>query len=119
MSSSKSGKVWGVTELIDSNNVFELHRIKIKKGGVCSKHFHKHKWNGFFVEKGKLLIRVWKKDYDLVDETILNAGEYTRIPPLELHQFEALKETVCFEVYWANFNHNDIERESVGFNRKK
>jgi len=116
---NKAGKVWGVTELIDSNNVFELHRIKIKKGGVCSKHLHKHKWNGFFVEKGKLLIRCWKKNYNLTDETILNAGEYTKVPPLELHQFEALKETVCFEIYWANFDHDDIERETVGFTKNK
>ena len=119
MAYNKSGKVWGFTELIDSNNYFEFHRIEIKKGGVCSKHLHKHKWNGFFVEKGKLLIRVWKKDYNLVDETILNAGEYTKVPPGELHQFEAIEETICYEIYWANFDHDDIERETVGYNRKK
>ena len=119
MAYNKSGKVWGVTELIDSNNYFEFHRIEIKKGGVCSKHLHKHKWNGFFVESGKLLIRCWKNDYDLVDETILEKNEYTKVPPGEKHQFEALEETICFEIYWANFDHNDIERDSVGYNRKK
>ena len=39
-----------------------------------------------FVESGKILVRVWQKDYDLIDETILNAGEFTRlsrsIPPV-------------------------------------
>ena len=25
-----------------------------------------------FVESGKMMVKVWQKDYDLVDETILN-----------------------------------------------
>ena len=119
MAYNKSGKVWVFTELIDSNNYFEFHRIEIKKGGVCSKHLHKHKWNGFFVESGKLLIRCWKNDYNLTDETILEKGEYTKVPPGEKHQFEALEPTICYEIYWANFDHNDIERDSVGFSKKK
>lgn len=110
-----SGKVWGKTKSIEANGVLEFHRIEARSGGVCSKHRHKFKWNGFFVEKGKLLIRVWKKNYDLVDETILQAGEYTKIAPGEYHQFEALEDTVAFELYWAELNHNDIERETVGY----
>lgn len=109
-----SGKVWGVTEQLLANGVLEFHRIEIKKEGKCSKHKHKFKWNGFFVEKGKLLVRVWKDDYDLVDETILRSGEFMQVKPGEYHQFEALKDTVAFELYWAEFNHDDIERESVG-----
>lgn len=109
-----SGKVWGNTELVEANGVLEFHRIEIKRGGVCSKHKHKYKWNGFFVEKGSLLIRVWKNNYDLIDETILGDGMYTKVSPGEYHQFEALDDTVAFELYWAEFNHVDIERESVG-----
>jgi hypothetical protein len=62
----KAGKVWGVTELLEANGVLEFHRIEAQAGGTCSKHKHKYKWNGFFVEKGKMIIRVWKKNYDLV-----------------------------------------------------
>lgn len=111
----KSGKVWGVTELLEANGVLEFHRIEIRKGGVCSKHKHKHKWNGFFVEKGRLLIRTWKNNYDLVDETILSDGQYTRVMPGEYHQFEALEDVIAFEIYWAKFDHDDIERETVGY----
>jgi hypothetical protein len=39
---------------------------------------------------------------------------YTKVSPGEYHQFEALDDTVAFELYWAEFNHVDIERESVG-----
>ena len=55
----KQGKVWGQTELLEANGVLEFHRIEAKAGGVCSKHTHKFKWNGFFVESGEMIIRVW------------------------------------------------------------
>ena len=45
----------------------------------------------FYVESGKMLVRVWQKDYDLVDETILNAGDFTRVKPGVYHQFEGLR----------------------------
>ena len=112
---SRSGKVWGMTELVEANGALEFHRIEMNKGGVCSKHLHEFKWNGFFSESGRLLIRVWQNDYDLVDETILEAGDYTKVKPGLYHQFECLEDGVAFELYWAEFNHNDIKRESVGY----
>ena len=110
----KAGKIWGETRTIFSNGALELHRIEVRKGGTCSKHMHRFKWNGFFVESGKLKIKVWKNDYSLVDETILEAGEATSVTPLEYHQFEALEDTVAFEWYWARFDPDDIQRENHG-----
>ena len=46
----KQGKIWGQTELIHANGVLEFHRIDFKKNVQCSKHKHKYKWNGFFIE---------------------------------------------------------------------
>lgn len=112
---SRAGKVWGTTELLEANGALEFHRLEMIKGGVCSKHLHEFKWNGFFCESGRLLVRVWQSDYDLVDETILEAGQYTKVKPGLYHQFECLQDGVAFELYWAEFNHNDIKRESVGF----
>ena len=112
--SNKAGKIWGQTELIHANGVLEFHRIDFKAGGVCSKHKHKFKWNGFYVVSGKMKIRVWQKDYDLVDETILGPGDFTRVKPGLMHSFEGLEDGVAFELYWAEFNHDDIQRESVG-----
>ena len=110
----KAGKIWGSTELLHANGVLEFHRIEYKKGGTCSKHLHRHKWNGFYVESGRMKIRVWQKDYDLVDETILNAGDFTRVKPGLYHSFEGLEDGVAFELYWAEFSHDDIDRETVG-----
>ena len=110
----KSGKIWGQTELIHANGVLEFHRIEYKKNVACSKHRHKFKWNGFFVESGKMLVKVWQKDYDLVDETILNPGDFMRVKPGVFHQFIGLEDGVAFELYWAEFDHNDIDRENQG-----
>jgi quercetin dioxygenase-like cupin family protein len=112
--SNKAGKIWGQTELIHANGVLEFHKIDFKAGGVCSKHKHQFKWNGFYVVSGKMKIRVWQKDYDLVDETILGPGDFTRVKPGLMHSFEGLEDGVAFELYWAEFNHDDIQRESVG-----
>ena len=112
--SNISGKIWGSTELILANSSLEFHKIDFIKGGVCSKHKHEYKWNGFYVMYGKLKIRVWQKSYELIDETILKAGDFTKVKPGLFHSFEALDDGVAFELYWAEFNHNDIERESVG-----
>lgn len=109
------GKVWGKTQPLVINNVVEFHRIDVKKGGVCSKHKHTHKINAFYVQQGKLLIKVWKNSYDLVDETVLNAGDFTQVDPGEFHQFEALEDTLAYELYWtATLDPNDIQRENVG-----
>ena len=76
----KAGKIWGETELIHANGVLEFHRIKFKAGYKCSEHEHKYKWNGFFVESGKMLVRVWQEDQGLVDETIPVSYTHLTLP---------------------------------------
>ena len=113
--STKSGKIWGSTELIHANGVLEFHRIEYRAGYKCSEHYHKTKWNGFYVESGRMLVRVWQDDQDgLVDETVLEAGDFTQVKPGKVHQFEGLEDGIAFELYWAEFDHNDIERRTIG-----
>jgi mannose-6-phosphate isomerase-like protein (cupin superfamily) len=112
----RAGKIWGNTELVHANGVLEFHRIEFKAGYKCSEHLHQFKWNGFFVESGKMLIRVWQ-DADqegLVDETVLLPGQFTQVKPGKTHQFEGIEDGVAFELYWAEFAHDDIVRRTVG-----
>ena len=111
---NKSGKVWGETSRIHANSSFEFHRIEARAKTRCSKHLHQFKWNGFYVESGHLIVCVWQKDYDLVDETHLKPGDFMQVKPGLYHNFEAVEDTVAFELYWAEFNHNDILRETIG-----
>jgi len=112
----KAGKIWGGTELVHANGVLEFHRIEYKAGYKCSEHAHEFKWNGFFVESGSMIIRVWQDGAQdgLVDETILKAGDFTQVKPGLIHQFEGIEDGVAFELYWAEFNHNDIVRRTIG-----
>lgn len=115
----KAGKIWGETKQIVANSSLELHRIEVLPDTQCSIHSHKYKWNGFYVEKGSILIRE-RMDYgngnELWDETILYEGEYHEVKPGHDHQFVAIdKDTsVIYEIYFANFQHDDIERKTVG-----
>ena len=115
--SEKQGKVWGETSCLFSKNNVEIHRILANKGkgAKCSNHQHKNKFNMFFVEEGTLLVRVWKNDYELVDETILNPGDSVTVKPGEFHQFENRSDSViAYEIYWTELDPNDIERKDCG-----
>jgi len=54
------------------------------------------------------------EDQNLVDETILNPGDFMQVKPGKIHQFEGIEDGVAFELYWAEFNHDDIVRRTVG-----
>ena len=108
------GKVWGTTSLLFCKNNVEIHRITGKKGGYCSKHKHEHKYNLFFVEKGCLRIKIWKK-YGLVDETELIANQICIVDPGDFHMFAVLEDdTIALEVYWVDMDSGDIVREEQG-----
>ena len=108
------GKVWGVTKPVIITPSIEVHKIYIKKDGFCSKHCHQSKINAFYVIDGTLLIKRWKNNYDLVDETILKDGETSIVPAGEHHQFKALCSTNALEIYWTELDRNDIIRETIG-----
>lgn len=108
------GKIWGNTECIFDKNNVSVHRIEANKGYMCSKHYHLHKHNIFYVEKGALQIEVWQKDYDLVDTTIISDGQSTSVSPGLQHRFSALEDTIAFEIYFVELDNSDIIRSNTG-----
>ena len=42
------------------------------------------------------------------------AGDFCRVKPGVYHQFEGVKSGIAFELYWAEFNHGDIIRQTFG-----
>lgn len=110
------GKIWGYTTPLFNKNNVELHIAVIKKGGYCSKHFHKFKYNRFVVLKGKLKVTIWK-NYGteiLEDISILETHQECTVSPGDFHKFEALEETTCLELYWVELNECDIVRQDHG-----
>lgn len=110
---SKAGKVWGETEEIFNNGIVSVNRLKIKKGGFCSEHYHERKSNMFFIISGNLLVRIWKID-GIVDETVIWPGESTTIKPGVTHQFRAQTDVDCFEIYEVELKDDDIFRRTTG-----
>lgn len=105
-------KIWGRVKKIISKEMFEVNRIEIVEGGYCSEHKHQYKYNGFFVESGKLKITTWNNG--LVQHTILSDGDYLQVEPNVLHKFDALSNVVCYEIYWVQLLENDIQRVMKG-----
>jgi quercetin dioxygenase-like cupin family protein len=111
---NKEGKVWGATWPLFRGPSIEIHRIEVNKDGYCSKHCHQSKFNAFYLIEGKLTIKRWKNDYDLVDYTSMKEGDLCIVPPGEFHQFIAPTPVKALEIYWSELDHNDIMRETVG-----
>jgi len=104
----RQGKDWGyTTEVFVSQNV-EVHVIEIVKGGYCSIHDHK-KVNIFHVISGKLKVKIWM-DKKLIDKTEIGKGETTAVYAGFKHQFEALEDTICLEIYHIFLEPGDINR---------
>jgi len=111
---NKQGKIWGETSEIFTRNNVSIHRITINKHSCCSKHYHQHKHNIFYVESGKILVQEWKREYELLDETVLEAGQMCSVPPMNYHKFIGLENSVVYEIYYVDLNNYDIIREDVG-----
>lgn len=111
----KTGKVWGVTELLLKTPTIEVHRLTILPNSRCSMHAHRFKHNAFYVTTGKLYIEVKKNDYDLVDVTELGPGDFTTVKPNEDHRFMTKDQAVTgIEIYYQEPLSEDIVRRDVG-----
>lgn len=64
---------------------------------------------------GTIEIHVKKKNYDLVDMTLLGAGGFTTVPPGEYHKFvTGVNPAMVLEIYYLEGLSEDIVRETVG-----
>ena len=110
----KYGKSWGQTVDIETNPFVSFHRAEILEGQGCSRHDHTGRTNLFYCESGVVLIRVFQPN-GLEDETILEAGEMTKVGPHLKHRFEGIEDAVVFELYWPRpMTEVDINRDDVG-----
>jgi len=110
---NRTGKIWGTTEALEANPFVSFHRAEVNAGFRCSRHRHERKWNGFFVESGFLLIRVYQPS-GIEDVTELRAGDYTSVAPGVEHRFESVENSVLFELYWPDALSEDIVRADEG-----
>ncbi|NBX73485.1 MAG: hypothetical protein EBQ89_04215 [Alphaproteobacteria bacterium] len=105
----KLGKIWGFISKIFSNDNLSIDRIEIINNQKCSKHLHEYKYNMFFVESGKIVVHRWENN-NLIS-TVLNQYDTIIISPNIYHQFEALENSIVYEIYYTKLNDNDIIRD--------
>jgi quercetin dioxygenase-like cupin family protein len=105
----KYAKDWGFTSEIFTHDNISIHRIEVVRKGTCSKHCHQYKYNKFFVESGNIIVYRWEKEKKI--GTLLQAGNTIDIAPNIYHQFEALEDSVVYEIYYTKINNEDIIRE--------
>lgn len=106
------GKVWGWTQRVYRGETTQVDRAFVRAGFRSSLHHHPHRANQFFVESGRLLVRVHKDG--LVDEVVLGPGQYTVVRPGDKHEMEAVEDATVLEVYWAEIDGQDIVRYNQG-----
>jgi quercetin dioxygenase-like cupin family protein len=110
-----AGKIWGMTEQVFNKSNVEIHLVNINPNSKCSKHKHKTKFNGFYILQGSCVITTWKNDYDLVDNTPLEKGDFHQVKPGEYHEFETFSMGCkLLEVYWTELDTEDIDRKNCG-----
>jgi len=115
-------KIWGETKLLFSNTKTTVHILRVKKGGVCSWHYHDWKYNYFHVISGKFVLRVitYSGSYVTLD---LGPDKFVTISPgaKNTHEFEALEDSVVIEICWVTKGRiglNDIHRLRLGYYKK-
>jgi mannose-6-phosphate isomerase-like protein (cupin superfamily) len=115
------GKIWGNTQCLFNHNNVEIHRISAKEGGYCSVHIHSQKYNMFYVESGKLKVTIYRhEEPSPTDSIILEAGMSTIVCPNEKHMFQALEDTIAYEIYYVELETADIVRfKEGGFDEPK
>lgn len=108
-------KIWGTTEKVIVTRTTTVHILRVKKGGVCSWHYHDNKYNHFHLISGSFLIRM--EGHILVLD---RPGMSCTIGPgrKSLHEFEAQEDSVVIETCYVNegeINSNDIHRLRLGY----
>ena len=109
----RQGKIWGETEEIFNNGIISINHLKIKRGGHCSEHRHSKKSNIFYVLNGNLKLSIWTPE-SVRDDTVIWPGEKTEVLPGVYHQFEALTDVECLEIYQIKLDPDDINRRTTG-----
>lgn len=108
-------KVWGAETLI-ANRGFCGKRMTLFRGFRCSAHFHPVKDESFLVLSGRMLAEVGapgmaaldKYDIDRMRRVEMHPGDSLDVPPMTLHRFTGLEDTVFVE-----FSTHDDPKDSL------
>lgn len=88
-------KPWGYELIWAKTDRYVGKIIHIEPGHLLSLQYHNRKDETIFVLKGEIIFRI--KEGDRLVERRMSQGESVHIPPLTVHQMEALSSTDLLE----------------------
>lgn len=97
-------KGWGQEIWIANSPLYCGKILQIRKGRRCSLHYHKLKTESFYLQCGRLLIRLMRSPQsETIEEFVMRAGACMDVPPGLVHQMEALEDAELFEFSTQHF----------------
>ena len=91
-------KIWGKEYWIHNSEKYCGKKLILNKGKRCSLHHHKIKDETFYVQEGKVLMKLEKI------ERVMEFGEVIEIPRGKLHRFSGLENSILFEFSTQHFD---------------
>ena len=92
-------KVWGTELWLVNNKEYCGKLLALKKGCVCSYHYHPTKKETFYVLMGKIKLTVNDIDYIMANKYLEVKGSSPRtINPGVKHKFEGLTNALILEI---------------------
>lgn len=102
-------KGWGYEKIIVNNNEYCGKILHFNKHKKCSYHTHILKLETFYLQFGKVLLKLGTSDnIENAREVVLNPGDKIDIPRGTRHQIIALEESELFEFSTQHFEEDSI-----------
>ena len=102
-------KGWGYEKWIVNNEKYCGKILHFDKDKKLSWHYHKIKDETFYLQFGKILLRVgWNDDISNAKEVILEPGDGFHIPTGLRHQMQALEDSDLLEFSTQHFDEDSI-----------
>jgi len=112
--SMPESSIWGTWVRVYCDACVELRILQIQKGGFSSPHCHHTKANVFHVARGRVKLRMWVQDDQVVEHLAAPEGQPPCVPAGVMHQFHALEDSVVYEISVAEsgrvMDPDEIER---------
>ncbi len=90
-------KPWGYELIWARTDRYVGKVLHVKAGHVLSLQYHKRKDETMHVLSGELILRTMKSEGDPAETTPFRAGDSVHIPPLLIHQIEAVTDSDVLE----------------------
>jgi len=112
----KIEKPWGFELLWAYTPKYAGKLIFVKKGHRLSLQYHEKKDETIYIYQGRVLVELGGSDKRL-ESAVLQPGQQRRISPGTVHRFEAIEDTIFFEVSTPELE--DVKRLEDDYGRVK